>query len=276
MLNSIYRHALENRERILGALDEGTGGIIEKAKKRWNEFERTGAKPPRTLGVDGSYNNVRYQGIEFWIATSVASRPDGEAEVVIRPEMGFERSSQPKETMHRLETEACAQATSIADLVLMDGSLLAGLAVEGGESHNRLVGIVQGSKSSVAFVSKTSDANGEFGAMAGDIYYYNRASDECGFSDIFVKRPQHGGLPISLTYVRLAHSAPLIKIEMLGEIKDDEVTGLITDLYEQSVGGYPSALRQAHNLCTVTNEDVEKIAMIMGAQGVVGAREVLR
>lgn len=275
MLNSIYEYALENRELLLGALDNDIDKILNLARQNWNTFEPTHNDTPKTLGIDGSYNIAQYQGIDLWIATSVASRPDGKPEIVIRPKIGFERDARPREIMHKLEIEACIKSVTKAELILMDGSLLAGLIAGDGESRKSLIKLVQDNKNQIVFVSKTSDVNHEFDAMAGDIYYYNKASSECGFSNIVEKKLPNDGLIISSTYIRLAHSAPLIKIEMFGEIKNSDIKELIAKLCEQSIGGYPSALRQAHNLCTITDEDINKIVMIIGAHGIVGSREVL-
>ncbi len=275
MLNSIYNHALENRERLLAALDKDVDKIVGRARQSWNVFESSQAKTPKTLGIDGSYNSTRYQGVDFWIAGSVAARPDGEPEVQIPPEMGFERNSQPREAMQSLEIEACAEAVNRSELILMDGSLLSVLITGISDSRKNLIRLVRDNANKIVFVSKTSDVNYEFGAMVGDIYYYNKASRECGFSDILVKEFPDDGLLLSSTYIRLAHSAPLVKVEMLGEIKNEDVKDLIAKLSEQSIGGYPNALRQAHRLCTITNEDVEKIVMVIGVRDVVGAREVL-
>lgn len=279
MLNSIYKYALENRQRLLESLNNNSDDIVLKAKQRWNTFEPSQTHTPTTLGIDGSYNSSHYQGVDLWVATSVSARPDGEAEIVIPPQIGFDRDSQPQDIMRELEFQACAASVDVSELVLMDGSLRSGLIAGDTESRNRLVSLVEKNKNRIIFVSKTSDVNFEFDTMsatAGDIYYYNKASSQSGFSDIFVKNAPYDGPPISSTYIRLEHSAPLIKIEMLGKVDGSDIKDLIAKLCKQSIGGYPNALRQAHNLCTITNEDVKKIAMIMGIHDMVGSREILR
>lgn len=275
MLNSVLKYALENREQIMGSLDRDSKHVLADAIKGWNEYEPESTQVPLTLGIDGSYNNSKYQGVDLWVASGIAARPDGSTHTSTGPEMGYARNSQPAEVMQRLEIEACEKSIDSVEIVLMDGSLHAGLGTMDAVMRNRLVRVVEKNKKKIVFMSKTSDANHEFKATAGDIYYYSKASNEMGFSDILVKESPHGGLQISSTYVRLAHSAPLVKIEILGKIGNDNIQDLMSNLFGQSVGGYPSALRQAHNLCTITNEDVEKITRIMGTKGLVGSRGAL-
>ena len=277
MLNSVYKYALDNRQRLLDSLEKGADKIIGKAKEKWNVFEPQYKDAPKMLGIDGSFNSEKYQGVDLWMATSVAAKPNGETVISI-PNIGFERNAQPQDAMRRLEIEACVESIDITELVLMDGSLHSGLISGDSKSRNDLITLVKRNRERIIFVSKTSDVSFEFesmGAMVGDIYYYNKASKQSGFSKIFSKDGPHGGPSISSTYIRLAHSAPLIKIEMLGQVDDSDIKDLISKLYKQSISGYPNALWQAHNLCTITSSDVQKIAMVIGIQNIVGAREVL-
>ena len=262
---------------MLEALSE-RGDIVDAARRRWRGYEPEDAPPPRTLGVDGSHNSSHYQGVDLWIATSVAARPDGDDEVVIPPQMGLGQNARLPAVMREMEAEACRAAVDRAELVLMDGSLHAALAADE-DSGAELLSIARENPGRVAFVSKTSDVRHEFGDMspaAGDIYYYNRASQKPGFSEVFVKSAPGGGPPISSTYVRLVAHAPLIKVELLGRATDGDVQDLASGLARQSVGGYPNALKQAHNLCTITREDVGRIEAIIGIHDAVGARAVLQ
>jgi NurA-like 5'-3' nuclease len=50
---------------------------------------------------------------------------------------------------------------------------------------------------------------------------------------------------------------------------------LLDKLYKNSVGGYPYALKLAHNNCKISNSDLAKLVTLYGISNEVGAREVL-
>lgn len=271
----LYQSAIDNQHSLLASFERGANQIIKEARGRWIEYAPTNADIPLTLGIDGSFNTIKYQGIELWAATSLAVGPDGSIKINAEPEIGFERNPDPQGTMQRLELDVCKKATGIANLVLMDGSLVATLAAEGADQN--VTGLAKQSSDRIVFVSKTSNGNTEFesmGSQAGDIYYYNKASTKMGFSKIRKMRTD-SGCTISSTYVRLAESAPLVHIEMFGSVTESDVHELIDKLYGQSVRGYPHALRSAHEQCTVALDDIKKIETIVGTSNIIGSRDVL-
>ncbi len=279
MLNEVYRHAMENRERLVGSLGN-YGDIVDEARRRWTCHEAPRRERPETLGVDGSCNRISYQGLEIWVSTAVAASPDGRIVEGMTPRMGIGRNTKLHDTMRQMEADACAKASDLAEIVLVDGSLRTVFIADDEGSRNDLLRLLRGNETRIIFVSKTSEVDFEFGdmgAIAGDIYYYGLASCEPGFSDILVKEAPRTSMPISSTYARLARSAPLMKVEMLGDgIGEGDVRGLLAQLGAQCAGGYPQALRQAHNECTITNDTMDAIAGIFGISGAVGSRAILQ
>ena len=50
--------------------------ILQKAQANWNEY--TPAKENViTAGIDSSFNNTKFQGIELWATTAVSIKTDG-------------------------------------------------------------------------------------------------------------------------------------------------------------------------------------------------------
>jgi NurA-like 5'-3' nuclease len=56
---------------------------------------------------------------------------------------------------------------------------------------------------------------------------------------------------------------------------EDEVKSILDKIYKNSVGGYPYALKLAHNNCKISNGDLAKLVSLYGISNEVGAREVL-
>ena len=80
---------------------------------------------------------------------------------------------------------------------------------------------------------------------------------------------------ISSTFVRLSNSTPIIKLEFLGEQYDNEIKSVMNKLYKTSVGGYPYALKLAHNNCKISDKELAKMVSLLGLSNEIGSREVL-
>ena len=50
--------------------------ILEKARSNWNDFTPT-KENVITAGIDSSFNNTKFQGIELWATTAVSIKSDG-------------------------------------------------------------------------------------------------------------------------------------------------------------------------------------------------------
>jgi NurA-like 5'-3' nuclease len=134
-------------------------------------------------------------------------------------------------------------------------------------------------KNNVIFISKTSNTKKQFenlGAIAGDIFYYNHATVSPGFSKIHEDTKFGNDMTISSVFARLAESLPLIKIELLGSgYADNDFKLILNKILNNSIGGYPYALKLAHNNCKISGKDLAKLASIHGLSNEIGSREVL-
>lgn len=276
MLNTVYKEAIKNRENILSILKGPEfEKIIRQARNNWIEY-----KPRKhdsiLAGIDSSFNSTKFQGMELWVVTAVSIKSDGKIissnhkQGLGKPEVELSKLAS------KMEVEACGQTVDLVDYVMMDGSLYS-------QFMTRQSGLIpaiskiMAKKNNVIFVAKTSNTNVQFsslGSRAGDIFYYNHATTAAGFSRVYVDKFR--GKLISSIYARLSDSTPLIKIEMHGDgHTENEVKSLLDKLYKNSVGGYPYALKLAHNNCKISSGDLAKLVSLYGISNEVGAREVL-
>ncbi|MFB5603879.1 MAG: DNA double-strand break repair nuclease NurA, partial [Candidatus Nitrosomaritimum aestuariumsis] len=164
------------------------------------------------------------------------------------------------------------------DLVLMDGSLHSQFMTRQ-SSLDALVVKTMKKKNNVIFIAKTSNTKKQFekfGALAGDIFYYNHVTKGSGFSKLFVEKKYGQDKTISSTFVRLSESTPIIKLEFLGsDHTEDEIKSVLNKLYKNSVGGYPYALKLAHNNCKISDKELSKMVSLLGLSNEIGSREVL-
>jgi NurA-like 5'-3' nuclease len=56
---------------------------------------------------------------------------------------------------------------------------------------------------------------------------------------------------------------------------EDEIKSILDKMYKNSVGGYPYALKLAHNNCKISSTDLAKLVSLYGISNEIGAREVL-
>jgi NurA-like 5'-3' nuclease len=177
-----------------------------------------------------------------------------------------------------MEIDACEKTIEQVDLVLMDGSLHSQFMTRQ-SSLNSLVVKTMTKKNNVIFIAKTSNTKKQFenlGSLAGDIFYYNHVTVKPGFSKIFVEKKYGADKVISSTFVRLSDSTPIIKLEFLGEqYGDNEIKSVMNKLYKTSVGGYPYALKLAHNNCKISDKELAKMVSLLGLSNEIGSREVL-
>ena len=65
-------------------------------------------------------------------------------------------------------------------------------------------------------------------------------------------------------------------MEFLGGKHDNEEIKLIMNkLFKTSVGGYPYALKLAHNNCKISDKELGKMVSLLGLSNEIGSREVL-
>ncbi len=279
MLNSVFKDAIKRREKTLEILNGPKfEQIKEEAKANWIEYRPT-KNEVMVAGIDSSFNSAKFQGAEMWAVTAVSINSNGEI-ISDLHDFGLGYAETDISSMaSKMEIQACGESIDITDLVLMDGSLYSQFMTRQSSLIGTLLKVMK-KNDNVVFVSKTSNTRAQFekfNSIAGDIFYFNHATNTPGFSKLF-KDPKYGkDKVISSTYVRLSDSLPLIKIELLGDMHSEvEIRTLLNKLYKNSVGGYPYVLKLAHNNCKITGKDLAKLVSLHGLSTEIGSREVLR
>ena len=277
MLNSVFKEAIQNREKTLSILKGPKyEKIIQKAKENWVEY-----KPQKqevvSAGIDSSFNSTKFQGAELWAVTAVSIKSNGEI-IADLHDFGLDTSPELASMASKMEIEACNMSIDDADLVLMDGSLYSQFMTRQASLTQLMIESIK-KRNNVVFVSKTSNTRKQFedlGAIAGDIFYYNHATVTPGFSKIFEDSKFGNDKIITSVFARLADSLPLIKVELFGAgHTDNDVIQVLNRIYKNSIGGYPYSLKLAHNNCKISGNDLAKLASIHGLSNEIGSREVL-
>ena len=277
MLNSVFKEAIQNREKTLSILKGPKyEKIIQKAKENWVEY-----KPQKeeiiSAGIDSSFNSTKFQGAELWAVTAVSIKSDGEI-IADLHDFGLDTSPELASMASKMEIEACNISIDKADLVLMDGSLYSQFMTRQTSLTQLMIESIK-KRNNVVFVSKTSNTRKQFedlGAIAGDIFYYNHATVTPGFSKIFEDSKFGNDKIITSVFARLADSLPLIKVELFGAgHTDNDVIQVLNRIYKNSIGGYPYSLKLAHNNCKISGNDLVKLASIHGLSNEIGSREGL-
>jgi len=277
MLNSVLKDAIKKRDETLSILKGPKfEQIVKQAKSNWIDFSPT-KQDVAAAGIDSSFNSTKFQGAELWAVTAVSVKSDGEILVDLH-EHGLDSNPELASLASKMEIDACQESVDKADLVLMDGSLYSQFLTRQKSLASSLVNTIT-KRNNVVFISKTSNTKKQFenlGAIAGDIFYYNHATISPGFSKIH-EDPKFGtDMIISSVFARLAESLPLIKIELLGSGYDnDDFKLILNKILKNSIGGYPYALKLAHNNCKISNKDLSKLASIHGLSNEIGSRKVL-
>jgi len=277
VLNTVYKDAIINREKMLSILKGPKfEQILQKAKENWVEFTPT-KQDVVTAGIDSSFNNTRFQGIELWATTAVSIKSNGEVLVDLH-DSGLGSDIDLSKIASKMEIDACERTVDLVDLVLMDGSLHSQFMTRQ-SSLDAMVVKTMKKRDNVIFIAKTSNTKKQFenlGSLAGDIFYYNHITNGPGFSKIFVEKKYGVDKVISSTFVRLSDSTPIIKLEFLGGHRDnDEIKSTMNKLYKSSIGGYPYALKLAHNNCKISDKELAKMVSLLGLSNEIGSREVL-
>ena len=277
MLNTVFKDAIINKDKMLSVLKGPKfEQILQQARENWIEFTPT-KEEVVTAGIDSSFNNTKFQGIELWATTAVSIKSDGEILVDLH-DSGLGSDTDLSRIASRMEIEACQKTVDLTDLVLMDGSLHSQFMTRQSSLDSIVVKTMK-KKDNVVFIAKTSNTRKQFeklGSLAGDIFYYNHIATNPGFSKIFVEKKYGSDKIISSTFVRLSESTPIIKLEFLGDHHDnDKVKSTMNKLYKNSVGGYPYALKLAHNNCKISDKELAKMVSLLGLSNEIGSREVL-
>nr|WP_249111098.1 DNA double-strand break repair nuclease NurA [Nitrosopumilus sp. K4] len=277
MLNTVYKDAILNRDKMLSILKGPKfEQILQKARENWIEYEPT-KEESTTAGIDSSFNNTKFQGIELWATTAVSIKTDGEVLTDLH-DSGLGSDMDLSRIASRMEIEACEKTVDEVDLVLMDGSLHSQFMTRQSSLDAAMVRTMK-KRDNVIFIAKTSNTKKQFeqlGSLAGDIFYYNHVTKGPGFSKLFVEKKYGQDKVIASTFVRLSDSTPIIKLEFLGpDHSEEEIKQILNKLYKNSVGGYPYALKLAHNNCKISDKELAKMVSLLGLSNEIGSREVL-
>ena len=277
MLNSVLKDAIKKRDETLSILKGPKfEQIIKQAKANWIDFSPT-KQDVVAAGIDSSFNSTKFQGAELWAVTAVSVKSDGEILVDLH-EHGLDSNPELASLASKMEIHACEESIDKADLVLMDGSLYSQFLTRQKSLANSLVNIIT-KNNNVVFISKTSNTKKQFEDLepiAGDIFYYNHATASPGFSKIHEDSKFGNDMIISSVFARLAESLPLIKIELLGSgYTYDDFKLILNKILKNSTGGYPNALKHAHNNSKISGKDLTKLASIHGLSNEIGSREIL-
>jgi len=277
MLNSVLKDAIKKRDETLSILKGPKfEQIVKEAKSNWVDFSPT-KQDVTSAGIDSSFNSTKFQGAELWAVTAVSAKSDGEILVDLH-DHGLDSNPELASLASKMEIDACIGSIDKTDLVLMDGSLYSQFMTRQKSLSSSLVDAIK-KTNNVVFISKTSNTKKQFenlGAIAGDIFYYNHATTSPGFSKIHEDTKFGNDMVISSVFARLVESLPLIKIELLGSGYDnDDFKLILNKILKNSVGGYPYALKLAHNNCKISNKDLAKLASIHGLSNEIGSREIL-
>jgi hypothetical protein len=277
MLNSVLKDAIKKRDETLSILKGPKfEQIVKQAKANWIDFSPT-KQDVVAAGIDSSFNSTKFQGAELWAVTAVSVKSDGEILVDLH-EHGMNSNPELASLASKMEIHACEESVDEADLVLMDGSLYSQFLTRQKSLANSLVNIIT-KNNNVVFISKTSNTKKQFEDLepiAGDIFYYNHATTSSGFSKIHEDSKFGNDMIISSVFARLSESLPLIKIELLGSgYTNDDFKLILNKILKNSIGGYPYALKLAHNNCKISGKDLTKLASIHGLSNEIGSREIL-
>ncbi len=274
MLNQVFIDALKNRDaKISKVKDSNFSTILSEASSRWVPYDPSPEKC-ESAGVDSSWNKRAFQGLYIYAIDAVAVTS---ANKILAAEWDHDIAGSARADF--LELRAMSMEASVArkaagktDIVCIDGSLLSRLIKETPEAASEMVKKC----GSCIFISKSSESRLQFGSMgsrAGDIYYYGHAGRGAGFSVPLETQFRHGQL--FEVYARLRDHTPMIRIEILGVASKQEITKILNKLRYHSVAGYPHCLKLAHNICKISNEDIDRLASMFSLQHEQGARDAL-
>ena len=274
MLNEVFLDAIKNRDtKISKVKDSNFDKILSEASSRWVPYEPSATKC-ESAGVDSSWNKRAFQGLHLYVVDAVAVTSTNK---ILATEWdhditGSARADFLESKAMAMEASAAQKAADKVDIICIDGSLISRLSNSSTEAASEMVSKCN----SCIFVSKSSESRFQFrdlGSKAGDIFYYGHANRRAGFS--IPARTRFSHTPLYEIYARLRDHTPMIRIEMIGEQREQEVISSLDKLRYHSIAGYPYCLKIAHNTCKISNEDIDRLASIFNLQHEQGARDAL-
>ncbi|MEM2233170.1 MAG: DNA double-strand break repair nuclease NurA [Nitrososphaerota archaeon] len=291
MLEELFRKAVDLGRKLAEMERVRFTELLERARSVWREYAP--APPARDLNVmavDSSWNIRLYEGFYVYALRAAAvdeaqeaHHPVIEFDLISRDSKGLTPENRVKLVAENAEHYVAEQASQEADLVLVDGSLIARL--ESAENMLRdkpaypeylsLARSLWG-RDNVVFISKYSQDSSLLSGELGDIYYLKLATSEQGYALVpSHERCKRDDIPITTAYVRLVeHSSPL-KVEIPATVGEDLIRWIIDALAPRSVKGYPYALYLAHRAVLISDRLMEMLCKAAGLVGLSSPREVL-
>jgi hypothetical protein len=283
MLIEALEYAVANKTDLTSRVMQSKE-TFERAERDWAEYTPTPMER-KVAGIDSSWNFIPYLGFYLFGVEGVSILSTGAflTEPMYNIGLGVLNVEEENEIIHdpRLELQSrgmefeyllAKESVEKSEYVLIDGSVLARFHDRRKKKPTRFYEYAKDlmKKDNAIFVAKTSASNVLLDGLIGDIYYFNHISSKGGYST-----PYLDPIGVTVFYTRVADFTPCLRIEVPGKLDDQEVRGLVDVLSTSSVSGYPYELRIAHERCKVSNEDMERLANILGLNIETGGREVL-
>jgi len=260
---------------------------LDRAREGWRGYSPNPERA-RVLAVDSGWNHKLFTGFYVYAIKAAAvdeamnlHHPIVEVDVLsgdpydanLTPDLHLKYQAEMR------EHEIAHKASKEADLVLVDGSIIARLADVSRRISQRLqieymayakplMGIDR-----LAFVSKYSQDRSLFNGILGDAYYINCATRGVGYTRPYIT--ERDGREFSIFYVRLSEHSNALHVEVPAAVDEDYVRWFMDVLHETAIAGYPYTLRVAHRVASLPDRLMESLCKAAGLTGWVGAREVL-
>lgn len=281
MLIDIYKHVIDNREKIFQKLDiKITEEMHERARSIWHrlpdEYHNS-----KLAGIDSSWNLIPYHGFYLYAVDGVSVDRDGSLITEAKYEIGidtleFQEGNKivynPSISLSSkgmaLEYQLIKDTIDKVDLTLVDGSLQARIYDSSRRRSLEFYEYANIKRDDILFISKRSESRSMLRGPAGDIYYFDHATDTAGYSSPYYDKG------ITIVYARLADHLPCLKIEFSVRLDEDAILDRLLSIKEQSISGYPYVLSLAHETCKISDEDMSNIENLLGLIEIKG-REVL-
>jgi len=285
MLIEAYNHAIARREAILQNVDPNKlTELLDKARGLWVDYQPRSTESDIS-GIDSSWNLIPYHGFYLYAVDAVSISEDESFPVspffdvnigALGLEEGDEVVYNPRLMLQSIgmeyEYNLATKTLERKDFVLIDGSVLARFydrrlkrPMKFFEYASMLM-----NKKNVIFVAKTSNSNVVMNGVVGDMFYFSKSASTPGYS-----KPYYDPIGVSVFYARLAEFAPCLKVEIPGRTDEKEANRILDVLATKSFNGYPYVLRLAHERCRIANEDMIRLADVLGLNIEAGGREVL-
>jgi hypothetical protein len=289
MLEELFKKAVQLGMRIAAQDVARFGELLERARELWTEYGPR--HDPRTrvvMGVDSGWNVRLYEGFYVYALRAAAvdenqevHEPVAEFDMIGGEQTGLTPENYVKVQGEMAEHYVADRVADEADLVLVDGSLIARLQSAHRllrELHllNEYLSLARSlrERRNVVFVAKYSHRRSLIRGELGDIYYIARSMRTPGY--VLGQTDERFGIPITTAYIRLANDAQPLAIEVpSGDVGEEDVRHIMDVLSSRSVMGYPYALYLAHRVVSVSEALMDQLCRTAGLIAFREAREVL-